>query len=67
MVKQLIGNHELGSFDVVRCDLGPLLQALFALEHDFASLYAPCSNLSQNQLTNASVLSLVATRRNTQN
>ena len=26
MVKQLIGNHGLGIFDVVRFDLGPLLQ-----------------------------------------
>ena len=26
MGNQLIGNHELGIFDVVRFDLGPLLQ-----------------------------------------
>ena len=32
--------------------------AVFALERDFASLYTLWGELSQNQLTNASVLSL---------
>ena len=34
------------------------IAAVFALERDFASLYTLWGELSQNQLTNASVLSL---------
>ena len=35
-----------------------LIWAVFALERDFASLYTLWGELSQNELTNASVLSL---------
>ena len=48
MVNQPIGNHGLGFFDVVRFDLGPLLQGqmnIAKLKSTYNSLMISCTGL----------------------
>ena len=57
--KQLEGTRITRKGDTHSQVAPPSLKAVFALERDFASLYTLWGELSQNQLTNASVLSLL--------